>query len=89
MLKLLDIRRGRVQLRSMTNFFEKSGWRYKKLTTTGWELQVECGRMTLPHRYLKDLKKNNNLDVDWYAVENQIVNGTTVDCWAHKTLKRP
>jgi Reverse transcriptase (RNA-dependent DNA polymerase) len=67
---------------------DKNGRRHPKLTTRGWELQVEWKDGSTDWIPLKDLKQSNPIEVAEYAVTNKLVEEPAFAWWVREALRR-
>ena len=56
--------------------YKKNFRRFKKLTTSGWGLEVDWKNATISWIYLKDLNKDNQLGGACYIVDNNFMDKT-------------
>jgi len=69
-------------------YYKKNGRRYKKKTTTGWEMEVEWKDGTSSWLPLKTLKETNPVQVADYARGNKIDMEPAFDWWVPTILRR-
>ena len=62
--------------------------RHKKLTLTGWELEVEWADSNASWLPLRELKETNMVETAEYAKEKSIIDEPAFDWWAPLTLKK-
>ena len=67
---------------------DQSGCRHPKVTTQGWELEVEWRDGMTSWVPLKDLKDSNPVPLAEYAVANKISEEPVFAWWVRPTLKR-
>ena len=66
---------------------DRHGKRHPKITTRGWELQVEWRKGSASWVPLKDLKESNSLEVAEYAIANKIAEEPAFAYWVRGALK--
>jgi hypothetical protein len=66
----------------------KSGTRKPKITTAGWELEVEWKDDSTTWVPLKHLKESNPVELAEYAVANRIAEEPAFKWWTRHTLRK-
>jgi Reverse transcriptase (RNA-dependent DNA polymerase) len=69
-------------------FRDKYGRKHMKITTRGWDLQVEWKDGTTDWIPLKDLKESNPIEVAEYAVANKISEEPAFAWWVRGVLRK-
>ena len=66
---------------------DRQGRRHPRMTTRGWEIQVEWRDGSTSWVPLKDLKESNPIELAEYAVANKIVEEPAFAWWVRATLR--
>jgi hypothetical protein len=69
-------------------FIDRRGKQQPRMTTKGWELQVEWRDGTASWVPLKDLKESNPIEVAEYATTNKIAEEPAFSWWVHHVLRK-
>ena len=71
-----------------STFVDRNGKTQTRMTTRGWDMQVEWKDGTSSWIPLKDLKESNPVEVAEYAVANQIAEEPAFTWWVRQVLRR-
>ena len=89
MKEILDHRKTTAAVEPDDGFVtSKNGQRRRRMTTTGWELEVGYRDGSTAWVPLKDLKVMNPVEVAEYAVANKIDDQPAFAWWVHHVLKK-
>jgi len=86
--EIVDHRKDKRAVEIADQFYKRNGRKYKKKTTTGWEMEVEWRDGSTSWLPLKTLKETNPIQVADYAKANKIDMEPAFDWWVPTVLRR-